>query len=459
MCGAPSRARVENILFIVQPAIILARKRKKRQDTMMYLLNARDADFLPRLDKALIRGSSHEPTIIGIVSSIIEAVRQEGDTALKRYTQQFDRHTGDLKISRAALEQAAALCPVPVREALEKAAARISAFHALQHPDDKETIDSLGVRSGWRWEALGAVGLYVPGGRASYPSSVLMNALPAKIAGVERLVVTVPTPEGYLSPAVAAALLLSNVDEVYAVGGAQAVAALAFGTISIAPVVKIVGPGNAYVAEAKRQVFGKVGIDSIAGPSEVCIISDASTPAAWLAADLLAQAEHDPDAQSIIIATDHGHLQAVVDAVAAQLPLLATRAVAQASWDRHGLAILVPSLADAIPVAARIAPEHLELSGPKAEALFPQVRCAGSIFLGAHTPEALGDYCAGPNHVLPTSGAARYASGLGVTDFMRRATFLHCPAGKAFAALAGIAIPLAEAEGLPGHGGSVGVRG
>ncbi|MFO0445701.1 MAG: histidinol dehydrogenase [Holosporales bacterium] len=424
----------------------------------MYWLDARDADFLPRLDKALERGSGHDPAIADAVSSIIKAVRQEGDAALERYTQQFDRHIGDLKVSKAALEKAAALCPASVREALEKAAARIRVFHALQRPEDKDITDSLGVRLGWRWEALGAVGLYVPGGRASYPSSVLMNALPAKIAGVERLVVTVPTPEGYLPPAVATALLLAEVDEVYAVGGAQAIAALAFGTASIAPVVKIVGPGNAYVAEAKRQVFGKVGIDSIAGPSEVCIISDGSTPAAWLAADLLAQAEHDPDAQSIIIATDQGHLQAVVDAVAAQLPLFVTRAIAKASWDRYGLVILVPSLSDAIWVSARIAPEHLELSGAKAEAVFPQDRCAGSVFIGAHTPEALGDYCAGPNHVLPTSGAARYASGLGVTDFMRRATFLHCPEGKAFGALAGIAVPLAEAEGLPAHGGSVRIR-
>jgi len=422
----------------------------------MLLLNASEADFAPRLRGALQRGSSDNAALSSDVAAILSAVRSEGDAALRRYTEQFDRHT-PAPLTPEQLKQIAKGCAKPVRDALKAAAVRIKAFHKRQLPKGFSITDKTGTRSGQRWEALSAVGLYVPGGRAAYPSSVLMNALPAKIAGVGRLVVTVPTPEGYLSPAVAAALLLANVDEVYPVGGAQAVAALAYGTESIKPVVKIVGPGNAYVAEAKRQVFGAVGIDSIAGPSEILVVSDGTVSPDWLAADLLSQAEHDPAAQSILITPDALHARAVIDALKRQLLVLPTRDVALQSWLNHGLVVVVPSMAAVPALIETIAPEHLQLCGAAAETLFDAVRCTGSIFVGAYTPEAIGDYCGGPNHVLPTSGAARYASGLSVLDFMRRTTFLQCTE-EGFKTLAPIAATLADAEGLPAHAASVRIR-
>lgn len=393
-------------------------------------------------------------------AKIIAKTRQDGDAALIEFSSRFDRcDVAALGLRIGAAEIAAARGAASPKDiaALEFAAARIRAFHEKQKPQDQDFTDALGVRLGWRWTPIGAVGLYVPGGSASYPSSVLMNAIPAKVAGVSRLVMVVPTPDGILSPLVLVAAALGEVDEIYRIGGAQAIAALAYGTASIAPVSKIVGPGNAYVAAAKRQVFGQVGIDMIAGPSEVVIIADRSANPAWIAADLLAQAEHDAASQSILLTDDAGLADAVALAVATQLAALPRAKIAAASWRENGAIVLVRDLAEAVGLANALAPEHLEIMTAEPRALAASIREAGAIFLGPHTPEAIGDYVGGSNHVLPTARSARFASGLGVLDFMKRTSLLECDAA-ALAALGPAAVTLGEAEGLDAHARSVAIR-
>ena len=397
----------------------------------------------------------------GPVAEIIRAVRDGGDQALVAYTQRFDRcavTVNTLKVSEAEIDAAIAQVPAERMAALALAAERIKAFHARQLPHGGEYTDAEGLRLGARWTPIDAAGLYVPGGTASYPSSVLMNALPAKVAGVGRLVMVTPTPDGVLNPLVLAAARLAGVDEVYRIGGAQAVAALAYGTLTIKRVDKIVGPGNAWVAEAKRQVFGTVGIDMIAGPSEILVVADAANDPEWIAADLLSQAEHDTVAQSVLITDDESFADKVEAAVERQLAELPRSAIARESWDRHGWVITVEDLEREAPdIINLIAPEHLELAVEDPDALMAKVRHAGSIFLGRHTPEALGDYVAGPNHVLPTARSARFSSGLNVLDFMKRSTFIACPPAG-LRAIGPAAVTLAKAEGLEAHARSVAIR-
>jgi histidinol dehydrogenase len=377
-------------------------------------LDAAQPDF-ERLFAGLVEESRETAAEVDqVVTEILATVRARGDAALVDYTRRLDRFPAtieSLRVSAAEIDAAVAAIPAKTREALELAAERITAFHRSQMPADHDTVDAAGVRLGWRWRAIEAVGLYVPGGTASYPSSVLMNALPAKVAGVDRLVMVVPTPDGIVNPLVLAAARLAGVDEIYRIGGAQAVAALAYGTETIKPVDKIVGPGNAYVAAAKRQVFGTVGIDTIAGPSEILVVADGRNDPAWIAADLLSQAEHDRVAQSILITDDAKFADAVEAAAVDHLSRLPRRAIAAESWQRHGAVIVVENLDDAIALVDRIAPEHLELAVAEPERMMERVRNAGAIFLGRHTPEAIGDYVAGPNHVLPTSRAARFSPG------------------------------------------------
>ncbi|MFG1291139.1 histidinol dehydrogenase [Xanthobacter versatilis] len=394
------------------------------------------------------------------VATIIADVRARGDEALIDLSRTFDRvdlAKLGLRVTDAELDAALASIPPETREALAFAKARIESHHARQKPADDSYRDAAGVVLGHRWTSVDAVGLYVPGGTAAYPSSVLMNAVPAQVAGVPRIVMVVPAPDGEIAPLVLAAARLAGVHEVYRVGGAQAVAALAYGTQTIQPVDKIVGPGNAYVAAAKRQVFGKVGIDMVAGPSEVLILADGNASADWIAADLLAQAEHDTAAQSILI-TDSPELADQVDkAVEGMLATLPRVAIASASWRDHGAIILVPDLASAIPLVDRIAPEHLEIHAANADALAAKVRHAGAIFVGAFTPEAIGDYVGGTNHVLPTARSARFSSGLSVLDFMKRTSILKLDAG-ALEQLGPAAVRLAAVERLDAHGRSVSIR-
>ena len=394
------------------------------------------------------------------VSNIIVDVQTGGDAALARLTERFDGHTvspDGLAVTQNEIDAACNVVDPVALDALRFAHERVRVFHEAQRPADHDSVDAAGVRLGWRWSAIEAVGLYVPGGTASYPSSVLMNAVPAKVAGVPRVVMVAPTPGGRVNALVLAAARLAGVDEIYRVGGAQAVAALAYGTGTIRPVAKIVGPGNAYVAAAKRRVFGQVGIDMIAGPSEVLILADASANPDWVAADLLAQAEHDTAAQSILMTDSRPLAEAVVAAVERQLATLPRAEIAAASWRDHGAIIVVPDLAGAIPLVDRIAPEHLEIEAEDADALAARVRNAGSIFLGSHTPEAIGDYVGGPNHVLPTARSARFSSGLGVLDFMKRTTFLRC-APESLRTLGPAAIALGRAEGLEAHARSIAIR-
>jgi len=395
-----------------------------------------------------------------IAAKIVADVERRGDAALVAYTNKFDRvrlKASDLRVRPGEIAAALKQCDRATVKALELAAARIAAYHAKQHPGDAVWKDEAGLLLGWRWTPIDAVGLYVPGGLAAYPSSVLMNAIPAKVAGVKRLVVAVPAPDGQLNPLVLAACRIAGVDEIYRVGGAQAVAALAYGTKTIAAVDKITGPGNAYVAAAKRLVFGKVGIDLIAGPSEVVVVADAKNDPRWIAVDLLAQAEHDEAAQSILIADDAAFVAAVRRAVAAELAAHPRRAIAGASWRKYGATILVEKLDDCAALIDALAPEHLQLAVAAPARLAARVRHAGAIFLGRHAPEALGDYLAGPNHVLPTSRAARFSSGLGVDAFVKRTTLMGADAaGLALLAPAGIA--LATAEGLPSHAASMALR-
>ncbi|WP_448663139.1 histidinol dehydrogenase [Sphingomonas sp. CJ20] len=394
------------------------------------------------------------------VTHIIRRVRDEGDSAIHDLTRLFDKHDLDAsgwRIDRADCLAAWEGLTPELRDALELAAERIAVYHAKQRPQDSDSVDAQGIRLGARWTPVDAAGVYVPGGRAAYPSSVLMNAIPAKAAGVGRLVMVTPTPNGAINPLVLAAAHVAGVDEIWRIGGAQAVAALAYGTDRIAPVDVVTGPGNAWVAEAKRQLYGVVGIDMVAGPSEIVVVADGANDPHWIAADLLSQAEHDPTSQSILFTDDAAFADAVAVAVDAQIAQLATGETARTSWDANGAIILVPTLSDAIPLVDRLAPEHLELACDDAEALFAQVRHAGSVFLGRYTPEAIGDYVAGPNHVLPTGRRARFASGLSVLDFMKRTSFLALDA-QGLAAIGPAAVALAEAEGLPAHARSVAIR-
>jgi len=423
-------------------------------------LDRNSADFDQRFAAFLAAKREVSADVEKATRAIVEDVAARGDAALIEATGKFDRldiDAADLRVTAAEIDAAVKGCDPKIVEALALARDRIETFHRRQMPKDERFADPLGVELGWRWSAVDAVGLYVPGGTAAYPSSVLMNAVPAKVAGVPRVVMVVPAPDGRLNPLVLAAAQLGGVTEIYRVGGAQAVAALAYGTATIAPVAKIVGPGNAYVAAAKRLVFGKVGIDMIAGPSEVLVIADDTGNADWIAADLLAQAEHDASAQSILI-TDSARLAADVErAVEAQLKTLPRAEIARASWNEFGAIIMVGDLEEAATLANAIAAEHLEIMTADAEALSAKVRNAGAIFLGPHTPEAIGDYVGGSNHVLPTARSARFSSGLGVLDFMKRTSILKCGPDQ-LRALGPAAMTLGKAEGLDAHSRSVGLR-
>ncbi len=427
---------------------------------MPVFLNSADADFEQGFRAMLGAKREDSADVNDAVTAIIRDVRDRGDVALCALTSKFDRLdlTPDtLRFSPEEIAAQVARVTPEDRAALALAAERIRAYHARQMPEDASWTDPEGATLGWRWSAVSAAGLYVPGGQAAYPSSVLMNAIPARVAGVERLVICVPTPDGVINPLVLLAAQLSGVDEIYRIGGAQAVAAMAYGTDTIAPVDKITGPGNAYVAAAKRQVFGRVGIDMIAGPSEVLVIADGEQNPDWLAWDLLAQAEHDADAQSILITTDPAMAQAVAAAVDRIIPTLDRAAIAEASWRDYGTLIVVDDLDQAATLSNRIAPEHLELCVADPEGLAAKCIHAGAIFLGAHTPEAVGDYVSGPNHVLPTARSARFSSGLSVMDFVKRTTMARMTPG-ALAAIGPAAVRLAASEGLQAHGASVQAR-
>jgi histidinol dehydrogenase len=423
-------------------------------------LDRSSADFTKRFAQFLGAKREVAADIEAATRAIVDDVAARGDAALIETTRKFDRldlTPGTLRVSAAEVDAAVKACDAKTLDALKFARDRIESFHQRQLPKDERFTDALGVELGWRWSAIESVGLYVPGGTAAYPSSVLMNAVPAQVAGVARVVMVVPSPDGKLNPLVLAAARLGGVAEIYRVGGAQAVAALAWGTATIAPVAKIVGPGNAYVAAAKRLVFGKVGIDMIAGPSEVLVIADATGNAGWIAADLLAQAEHDVNAQSILITDSSALADDVGRAVETQLATLPRADIARASWNDFGAIILVKRLDEAIELANAIAAEHLEIMTSDAEALSAKIRNAGAIFLGAHTPEAIGDYVGGSNHVLPTARSARFSSGLGVLDFMKRTSILKCGPDQ-LRALGPAAMTLGKAEGLDAHARSVGLR-
>jgi histidinol dehydrogenase len=416
--------------------------------------------FEAKFEALLTSKREVSPDVDAVVAAIIEDVRKRGDEALIDYSLRFDRVDlagRGLAVTRREIDAAIDACDRAALGALELAHDRVLAYHERQKPPDVSFVDELGVELGWRWRAIDAVGLYVPGGAASYPSSVVMNAVPAKVAGCARVVMMSPAPEGEINPLVLAAARLAGVSEIYRVGGAQAIAALAYGTPTIRPVAKIVGPGNSYVAAAKRRVFGIVGIDLIAGPSEVVVIADSSADPEFIAADLLAQAEHDAAAQSILITDDARLGRAVAQAVEAQLASLPREKIAAASWRDFGAIIVAPSLAAAAPLVDRLAPEHLEIIARDADSLSARIHNAGAIFLGRHTPEAIGDYVGGSNHVLPTARSARFSSGLGVLDFLKRTSVLRCDR-RALEALGPAAITLAEAEGLGGHARSVALR-
>jgi histidinol dehydrogenase len=424
----------------------------------MIRLTTTDPDFQRAFAALLDQARETTETVDKPVAAIIADVRARGDAALFDYTARFDRHSpAALRVTDAEVEAAVGAIPAGLQQALDLAASRIEAFHKAQLPADLKMTDAAGLTLGMRWGALDSVGLYVPGGKAAYPSSVLMNAIPARAAGVPRIAMCVPTPDGVLNPLVLAAARRAGVSEIYRIGGAQAVAALAYGTDTIAPVDRIVGPGNAYVAEAKRQVFGRVGIDNIAGPSEVVVLADAANDPRRVAVDLLAQAEHDEAAQSILITDSGAFADAVAAAVLAEIPSLPRAAIAGASWESHGAIILVRHWDEAITLVDRLAPEHLQIMLPEPERLFARIRHAGAAFLGAFCPEALGDYVAGPNHVLPTGRTARFASGLSVFDFLKRTTWLSADQG-ALDRVGPAAVALAEAEGLQAHARSVAIR-
>jgi histidinol dehydrogenase len=427
----------------------------------MIRLSTADAGFEAGFRALLDQARDTTSRVDGAVSGIIAEVRAGGDAALLDLTARFDRWTprdaAALRVTEAEIEAARASCAPALLEALDLAATRIETFHRAQLPADLELDDPAGMRLGMRWGAIDAVGLYVPGGKAAYPSSVLMNAIPARVAGVARVAICVPTPDGVLNPLVLAAAHRAGVTEIFRIGGAQAIAALAWGTESVAPVDRVAGPGNAYVAEAKRQVFGRVGIDSIAGPSEVVVLADAGQDSARIAMDLLAQAEHDEAAQSILITDSAALADSVAAAVEAALRDLPRAAIAGESWRRHGAIILVADWAEGAALSDRLAPEHLQIMVAEPAALFARIRHAGAAFLGPWTPEALGDYAAGPNHVLPTGRTARFASGLSVFDFLKRTTWIAAEQ-RGLQAIGPAAIALAEAEGLGAHARSIALR-
>jgi len=418
-------------------------------------------DFAARFQGLLHAKREMSEDVDAAVARIVADVKARGDAAVIEYTNRFDRVTikdaAELRVSAQEIDDAVAGLGPELLAAIDLAATRIESFHARQMPMDDHYTDAAGVRLGLRWTSVSAAGLYVPGGTAAYPSSVLMNALPAKVAGVDRIVMVVPTPDGVLNAAVMAAAHRAGVTDIYRIGGAQAVAALAHGTASIAPVDKIVGPGNAYVAAAKRQVFGLVGIDSIAGPSEILVVADGANDPAWIAADLLSQAEHDESAQSILMTDDSAFADKVIAAVEDHLKRLPRAVTAAKSWHDHGAVIRLTNLAEAVPLVDAIAPEHLELALDDPDGFANKVRHAGAIFLGRHTPEAIGDYVAGPNHVLPTARTARFSSGLSVFDFLKRTTLVGCDEA-ALRAIGPAAVTLARAEGLDAHALSVAIR-
>ena len=421
----------------------------------------KDADFATRFGELQEMKREQSVDVNAAVQSIIDDVRARGDAALIKLTEKFDRQTispQSLQISETEIDAAVDACAKSTREALELAASRIRDFHARQKPQDERFTDAAGVELGHRWTPVDAAGLYVPGGLANYPSSVLMNAIPAREAGVGRVVMVVPTPDGKVNPLVLVAARLAGVDEIYRIGGAQAIAALAYGTDTIEPVNVIVGPGNAYVAAAKKQVFGQVGIDMIAGPSEILVVADGQNDPAWMAADLLSQAEHDEVAQSILICDDADYADAVEQAVETALQTLSRGEIARKSWQNFGAILVVEDLTTQAPdLINQLAPEHLELAVEDPEAMAGEVRHAGAIFMGRYTPEAIGYYIAGPNHVLPTARATRYASGLSVLNFMKRSSLVKCDAAS-LAAIGPAAVQLAEEEGLSAHGRSISIR-
>ncbi len=429
----------------------------------MRRLTSTDADFETQFARIVNDRRESDSNIAIDVRAIIDQVRQKGDEALAELSMRYDKHalTSDeasWRIDAARCKAAYEALTPEARAALDMAAERIRAYHEGQLPQDRDYRDGTDVRLGARWTAVEAAGLYVPGGRAAYPSSLLMNAIPAKVAGVDRLVVVTPTPRGQINELVLAAAHVAGVDEMWRVGGAQAIAALAYGTQRIKPVDVITGPGNAWVAEAKRQLYGVVGIDMVAGPSEILVIADNRNEPDWIAADLMSQAEHDPSSQSILITDDASYAAAVEDAVDVLISQLATSDVARQSWDTHGVVIVVKDLAAEAPALAdRLAAEHVQLAIDDAEAMFANIRHAGSVFLGRYTPEAIGDYVAGPNHVLPTGRRARFSSGLSVLDFMKRTSFISLDQA-ALGAIGPAAVALAEIEGLPAHAASVKVR-
>jgi histidinol dehydrogenase len=423
-------------------------------------MNSVDAGFKQAFDAFIAQDREGGADVAAVVRDIIAAVRADGLAAVKTYTRKFDGFEltdAAIRVSAEEIDRAEAVCDADDLAALDFAAARIRSYHERQMPSDERYTDDMGVTLGWRWTCVDAAGLYAPGGRAAYPSSVLMNAIPAKVAGVARLAMATPAPKGEMNPLVLAAAKRAGIDEIYRIGGAQGIAALAFGAGAIASVDVIVGPGNAYVAEAKRQVFGYVGIDSVAGPSEILVVADGKNNPAWIAADLLSQAEHDPSSQSILITDDRGFADKVSAAVDEQLAASPRKEIAEAAWKNNSAIIVVSSFVYAPALVDCIAPEHLELAVDDPETMLAKVRHAGAVFLGRLTPEAVGDYVAGPNHVLPTARAARYASGLSVMDFMKRTSIIGCDAA-ALAKIGPAAATLADAEGLASHAKSVRVR-
>ena len=423
-------------------------------------LNAKDRDFAAQFKALLDSRRDTDNDVSKVVREIVETVRREGDEALIGYSRRFDGvelEPATLAVSAPDIDAAERAASTEVKDALCFAATRIEDYHRRQLPKDESFTDATGAKLGWRWRPLDSVGLYVPGGTASYPSSVLMNAVPAKVAGVSRIAMVTPASGGAVNPLTLLAAKIAGISEIYRIGGAQAVAALAYGTNTIRAVDKIVGPGNAYVAEAKRQVFGRVGIDSIAGPSEILIVADGANDPAWTAADLLSQAEHDPSSQSMLITDDANFAALVASEVERQIKLLPRREIASRAWNDHGAVILVEKLADAARLVNEVAPEHLEIATEDPSAFLNLVKHAGAAFLGRHTPEVIGDYVAGPNHVLPTSRTARFSSGLSVLDFMKRTTVLACDPDS-LASLGPAALALAEAEGLAAHGRSIAIR-
>ena len=427
----------------------------------MQLLKASDPGFERAFDRIVDDRRESDDDVSRDVASILADVRNRGDKALVQLTARFDQYGLDTpeswQMGPADFATAYEALDADLRDALDLAAKRIEAYHAAQLPEDRDYTDDTGMRLGAKWRAVDAAGLYVPGGRAAYPSSLLMNAIPAKVAGVQRVVAVSPTPGGKLNPLVLAAAHVAGIDTLFRIGGAHAIGALAYGTGTIPRVDVITGPGNAWVAEAKRQLYGVVGIDMVAGPSEILVIADAKNDPDWIAADLLSQAEHDPSSQSILITDDADFAWQVEDRVDVQSAMLSTGKVAQASWKDHGVIIVVDTLEDAIPLANRLAAEHVELAVDDPDALFAGLHHAGSVFLGRMTPEAVGDYLAGPNHVLPTGRRARFSSGLSVLDFMKRTSFLAAD-DAALAAIGPAGIALATAEGLPAHAKSIELR-